>query len=139
MAKAEELKKARTNVAQLGGKLTRLREEVPSLRPQLDQARTAATLAVSEFQTLEEMAVTKKSSHDAGFNVGMQALTYIVVMEHLDWDLSFFGKELSVQVVVWRDQWQASLPPSDEPLTPLSAELFVPLSHDLPRTLSGEY
>ena len=53
-----------------------------------------AAKVVFEFQALEEMAVTKKSIHDEGFEAGVQAFTYTVVMEHLDWDLAFLGEEL---------------------------------------------
>ena len=49
VAKAEESEKAWTKVAQPGGELTRLHKEVPSLRAQLDQAKTAAAQAVFEF------------------------------------------------------------------------------------------
>ena len=49
------------------------------------------------------MAAIKKSSHDAGFDVGVRAFTYIVTIEHLDWDLTFLDEELSAQVVAWRD------------------------------------
>ena len=49
VAKAEGLKKARTKVVQLGGELPKLHEEVPSLKAQLDQAKTTVAKAVSKF------------------------------------------------------------------------------------------
>ena len=57
---------------------------------------------------------------------------YTVVMEHLDWDLAFLGAELNAQVVVWHDQWRASLPPSDEPSASPSAEVPTPPSREVP-------
>lgn len=49
VAKAEELKKARTKAWQFKGELTRLCEEVRWLRLQLEQAKATAAKAVSEF------------------------------------------------------------------------------------------
>ena len=87
MAKEEELEKARTEVRQLGGELTRLCEEVSSMRSQLEQAKALTAKVVSEFQASEEMAGTKKSIRDEGFEAGVWAFTYTVATEHLDWDL----------------------------------------------------
>ena len=84
VAKVEDLEKAWTEVGQLGGGLTKLRKEVPSLRSQLDQAKVAAAKAISKFQASEEMATTKKSIHEVSFDTGMWAFMYTVVTEHLD-------------------------------------------------------
>ena len=118
--------------------------KVPTLRAQLeaaqDQARTGATMVVSEFLASEEMIKLKDSSYDACFDVSLRDFTYTVVTEHLDWDLSFLSKKLSALVDKWRDQWRASLPQlqSDEPLVPPSDELLRPLFGELPRPSSSE-
>ena len=41
------------------------------------------------------MVVTKKSIDDVGFEADVQAFTYTVAMEHLDWDLAFLSEELN--------------------------------------------
>ena len=48
--KEDELEKARTKVEQLGGELTRLCEEVQSLRSQLEQVMVTVAKAVSSFK-----------------------------------------------------------------------------------------
>ena len=48
--KEEELEKAQTKVEQLGGELTRLYEEVQSLRSQLEQVMVTVAKAVSSFK-----------------------------------------------------------------------------------------
>ena len=58
------------------------------MRAQLDQEKIAAAKVVSDFQASEEMVATKKSIHEAGFEVGVWAFTCTVVTEHLDWDLA---------------------------------------------------
>ena len=54
------------------------------MRAQLDQEKIAAAKVVSDFQASEEMVATKKSIHEAGFEVGVWAFTCTVVTEHLD-------------------------------------------------------
>ena len=91
-----------------------------------DQARTAA----------EEMTTIKKSNCDMGFDEGVQAFMCTVATKLLDWDMSYLGEDLSVQVDKRCDQWRASLPQSDERPTPPFVELPAPPSGT--RTLSGE-
>ena len=109
---AKELGKTQAEVTQLEGELARSRHailEVPALRAQLeaalDQARTAAAVVVYKFLALEQMTKLKDSSYNAGFDVGVQAFTYIVMTEHLDWDLSFRGEQLSALCYV-PDFWK---------------------------------
>ena len=78
------------------------------------------------------MTATKKSIHDVDFDVGVRAFTYTITIEHLDWDLAFLGAELNAQMVVWRDQWRASFPPSDEPPSSPSAKVPAPPSGEVP-------
>ena len=73
-----ELKKAWAEIGQLGGELTRLREEVRSLRPQLEQEKTATANAVSEYQTSEEMVVLKKS-------LLKEASRKVHMLSHITW------------------------------------------------------
>ena len=40
--------------------------------------------------------------------------------------------KLNEQVAVWRDQWRASLPPSDEPFASPSVEVLAPSSSEVP-------
>ena len=89
-------------------------------------------------QTAFEFQASEESSHDAGFDASVWAFTYIVAREHLNWDLSFLGEKLNAQVVAWHDQWRASLPPSDEPPAPPSAEVPASSLSGLQRTSSGE-
>ena len=49
---------------------------------------------------MEEMAATKKSISEEGFEVSVQAFTYTVATEHLDWVLAFIGAKLNAQVAV---------------------------------------
>ena len=81
----------------------------------------------------------KQSSHDAGFNTGVRAFMYIVVTKHLNWDMSFLGKDLSAHM----DECVSngvllSLSPSDEPHASPSTELLIPPLGDLLRTPSGQ-
>ena len=91
--------------------MLRAQLEVPQ-----DQARTAATLAVSEFLALEEITKIKGSN----YNEGVHDFTHTVPTERPDWDLSFLGAQLSAMVAKWRA------------LVPQSCETYVPLFGEPP-------
>ena len=88
-------------------------------------------MVVSNVLASEEMTKLKDSSYDASFDASVRAFTYTMVMEHLDWGLSFLSEKLSALVDEWYDQWRATLPQSDEPPVRPSDELLRTPSSEL--------
>ena len=87
-AKEEELRKAQSKVTRLEGKLTKSHDvtaiEASELKAKLevieDKARTAAVLAVSEFQASDEM----RQFRDSNYDQGVRDFLYIVVTSRPD-------------------------------------------------------
>ena len=101
VAKFKELEKAQAEIGELRGELTKFREEVRSLRPQLKQAKAATVNVFSEYQSLDKMVALKKILHDEGYEEAVEAFAYTVATTRLDWDLTFLGEHLIDQTTVW--------------------------------------
>ena len=82
VAKIEGLEKAQVEIGLLKGELARLHMESKSFKLQLEEAKTAATNTISEYQSSVEMAALKQTVHDEA---------YTTVTMHPNWDLAYLG------------------------------------------------
>ena len=85
-----------------------------SLKSQLDEAkeeiRTVAVKAVSEYQSSAQMDALRQTIRDEDFEEVADSFAYPTTTSHPDWDLSYLGNHLAVQIAEWRAESQASQP-----------------------------
>ena len=83
----------------LKGELAQLDADNRSLKSQLneakEEARIAAAKAVSEYQSLAEMAALRQTIRDKAFKKVAESFAYTTATQHPDWDLSYLGDHLA--------------------------------------------
>ena len=67
-----------------------------------EEAGTPTAKAVSEYQSLVEMAALRQSILEEAFEEVGKSFAYTTTVRHLDWDLSYLGDHLAIQIVEWR-------------------------------------
>ena len=117
-AKEEELKNSEIElvaknerferVGLLKGELARLHADNMSLKDQLGEAKAAAANAISEYQSLAEMAVLNQTIWDEAYEEATESFGYTTVTQHSDWDLAYLGNHLATQITEWYAELQAN-------------------------------
>ena len=67
-----------------------------------EKAGTVTAKAVSEYQSLAEMAALKQTIRVEAFEEATESFAYTTTIQHPDWDLSYLGDHLAAQITEWR-------------------------------------
>ena len=116
--RTEKYEQVQAEVELLKRELAQFHVENKSLQTQLNEAKeevgTTAAKAVSEYQSLAEMAALRQTIRDEAFEEAMESFTYTTEVQHPNWDLSYLGDHLAAQIVEWHAKLPVELPLAED-------------------------
>ena len=98
---------------------------------------TTAAKAISEYRSSTEMAALRQNIQDKAFEEAAELFVYTTAIQHPNWDLSYLGDHLAIQIVEWRVELPVEQPPAEgrlaAPILPVEEvqEVPAPLPDDL--------
>ena len=135
MAQNVKYERLQDELGLLKGDLAQFDADNRSLKSQLDEAKeeigTVIVKAISEYQSSAEMATLRQTIQDEAFEEAVESFAYNIAISHPDWDLSYLGNRLVVQIAEWRAESQAGQPLIEERLAAAAS-----LAHEVQEALA---